>query len=42
VHHDGWTITMINDRPWFTPPAWIDANQTPRQHTRYRIRQLDP
>lgn len=42
VHHDGWTITMIDGRPWFTPPTWIDPSQTPRQNSRYRIRALDP
>jgi hypothetical protein len=42
VHHDGWSITMINDRPWFVPPPWIDPTQTPRQHSRYRVRELDP
>jgi hypothetical protein len=42
VHHDGWSITMIDDRPWFTPPAWIDPSQTPRQNSRYRVRELDP
>jgi hypothetical protein len=30
IHHSGWTITMINGRPWYTPPAWIDPTRTPR------------
>ncbi len=42
VHNDGWTITMINDRPWFTPPAWLDPERRPRQNSRYRVRELDP
>src|SRR5450432_1165052 len=42
VHHDGWSITMIDDRPWFIPPPWIDPSQTPRQNSRYRVRELDP
>jgi uncharacterized protein DUF222 len=42
VHRDGWTITMIDDLPWFIPPAWLDAHQRPRQNSRYRVRQLDP
>lgn len=42
VHHDGWSITMLDDRPWFIPPAWIDPSQIPRQHSRYRVRDLDP
>lgn len=40
VHHDGWEITMINAMPWFIPPPWIDPDQTPRQHSRHKIRQL--
>jgi hypothetical protein len=42
VHHDHWTVEILNGLPTFTPPRWIDPNQTPRQHTRYRIRELDP
>jgi hypothetical protein len=42
VHADGWTITMINDLPWFIPPAWLDPQQRPRQNSRYRVRALDP
>jgi hypothetical protein len=42
VHHDGWSITMIDDRPWFIPPPWIDPTQIPRQNSRYRVRELDP
>ncbi|MDQ1465225.1 MAG: hypothetical protein QOC73_2166, partial [Actinomycetota bacterium] len=40
VHHDGWTITMTNGRPWFIPPPWIDPTQTPRQNSRYKQRKL--
>jgi hypothetical protein len=40
VHHDGWTITMINAMPWFIPPPWIDPDQIPRQHSRHKVRQL--
>jgi hypothetical protein len=42
VHRDGWSTTMIDGRPWFTPPAWLDPDQRPRQNGRYRVRQLDP
>jgi hypothetical protein len=42
VHHDPWYIEMIDGRPWFTPPRWIDSTQTPRLHSRYKIRTLDP
>jgi hypothetical protein len=40
VHHDGWDITMINAMPWFIPPAWIDPDRKPRQHSRHKIRAL--
>ena len=38
-HHDrintgGWTITMKNGPPWFTPPPWIDPTQQPQRNTR--------
>jgi hypothetical protein len=34
-HHDrintgGWTITMQDGLPWFTPPPWLDPQQQPR------------
>ena len=42
VHKDGWTIKMIDGRPWFIPPAWLDPDRRPRLHSRYRVRELDP
>ncbi|HEY2223980.1 HNH endonuclease signature motif containing protein [Actinomycetospora sp.] len=27
IHRGDWQVTMINGRPWFTPPAWIDPEQ---------------
>jgi hypothetical protein len=42
VHKDGWTIKMIDGRPRFIPPAWLDPQQRPRLHSRYRVRELDP
>jgi Domain of unknown function (DUF222)/HNH endonuclease len=42
VHNDGWTIKIIDGRPWFIPPAWLDPGQRPRLHSRYRVRNLDP
>jgi hypothetical protein len=23
IHHAGWTVTMDNGTPVFTPPAWL-------------------
>ena len=42
IHHDGWTIELIDGLPTFTPPRWIDPDQRRRIHTRYKIRELDP
>src|SRR5205085_8127131 len=42
IHHHGWTITMTGGLPWYTPPPWIDPTQTPRLHSRYKTRGLDP
>jgi len=38
-HHDridtgGWTITVRNGLPWFTPPPWLDPEQRPRRNHR--------
>ncbi|MEJ2888097.1 DUF222 domain-containing protein [Actinomycetospora aeridis] len=30
IHHAGWHVEMIDHRPWFTPPPWIDPTQQPR------------
>lgn len=29
VHHGGWEIHMVNGRPWFTPPRWVDPDRQP-------------
>jgi hypothetical protein len=42
VHHHGWTIRMINNQPHAIPPAWLDHTQTPRLHSRFKTRQLQP
>jgi hypothetical protein len=39
-HHDyldynGWVGVMINGRPYYIPPSWIDSEQTPRRNTRF-------
>ncbi len=28
----GWTSTLPNNRPTWTPPTWIDPTQTPRHN----------
>jgi hypothetical protein len=42
VHRDGWTIVFIDGLPWFLPPRWIDPEQRPRLHSRFKTRALDP
>jgi hypothetical protein len=42
-HHDrintgGWTITMNDGLPWFTPPPWLDPEQKPRLNNRIQLR----
>jgi HNH endonuclease/uncharacterized protein DUF222 len=36
IDTDDWTITMQQGVPWFTPPAWIDPEQTPQLNQRIR------
>lgn len=37
VHTDGWKVFLGEDkRPWFVPPPWVEPDQEPRQHMRYR------
>ena len=31
VHREGWDIQVINNVPWFIPPASIDITRTPRR-----------
>ena len=33
IHHGGWTVTITDARPTFTPPAWLDPHQRPRAPT---------
>ena len=42
VHHQGWRIRIVDGLPWFIPPSWLDASQTPRLHSRFKTRSLDP
>ena len=30
IHYGHWTIEMIDGRPWFTPPGFIDTERQPR------------
>ena len=31
VHHGHWVIRMVDGRPWFVPPEWIDPERRPRR-----------
>lgn len=30
IHHEHWSVRMIDGRPWFRPPRWVDPDQEPR------------
>ena len=32
IHHNGWTVTIQDGLPWFTPPRWLDPDQRPRHN----------
>ncbi|WP_132115783.1 HNH endonuclease signature motif containing protein [Actinocrispum wychmicini] len=32
VHHSDWSIEMVDGRPWFVPPVYVDASRTPRRN----------
>jgi hypothetical protein len=32
VHHSQWEIQMIDGKPWFIPPLWLDPQRTPMQN----------
>ena len=33
LHHSDWTVAIIDGRPAFTPPAWLDPLRRPRGPT---------
>ena len=33
IHHSDWTVKIVDGRPQFTPPAWLDPLQRPRPPT---------
>lgn len=37
VHHEQWTITMVDGRPWYTPPRFVDPAQRPRPGGRFPL-----
>ncbi|MEJ2861598.1 HNH endonuclease signature motif containing protein [Actinomycetospora flava] len=37
LHHDHWTVKILDGRPWFTPPDWIDPHRQPRLGGRPRV-----
>jgi hypothetical protein len=38
----GWEVKMIDKRPWWIPPAWLDPYQVPQLNTRHHIDLRDP
>jgi hypothetical protein len=37
----GWTVSMINGHPWWTPPTWLDPHQQPRRNTLHHPERLN-
>ncbi|MFZ5872598.1 MAG: DUF222 domain-containing protein, partial [Actinomycetota bacterium] len=33
IHTGAWTVSMRDGVPWFTPPVWLDPDQTPLRNT---------
>jgi hypothetical protein len=42
VHQDGWGIRVLDNVPWFIPPAHLDASRSPRRGGRVRVPNPDP
>jgi hypothetical protein len=38
----GWAVEMIQGRPWWIPPEWLDPNRVPQLNTRHHIDLRDP
>ena len=36
IHKEQWTITTINNTPWYTPPKHLDPHQKPQQNTYFK------
>ncbi|WP_163161481.1 HNH endonuclease signature motif containing protein [Arthrobacter sp. Alg241-R88] len=36
IHKEQWTITIINNTPWYTPPKHLDPHQKPQQNTYFK------
>ena len=37
MHHGHWAVAVVDGRPWFTPPDWIDPDRRPRLGGRPRV-----
>jgi hypothetical protein len=37
IHHGHWRIRMVDGRPWFVPPEFIDLERRPRPGGRPRV-----
>ncbi|HET6504045.1 MAG TPA: HNH endonuclease signature motif containing protein, partial [Amycolatopsis sp.] len=33
IHQAGWQVTIRDNQAWWTLPAWLDPEQTPRRNT---------
>lgn len=42
VHVGGWTVKIVDGRPWWWPPSWIDPQRTPRPGGRFPVPDRTP
>jgi hypothetical protein len=40
LHHTDWQVHMRGGRPWYRPPAYLDAHRTPRRNTLHTHRAM--
>ncbi|NIJ12900.1 hypothetical protein FHU38_003244 [Saccharomonospora amisosensis] len=38
LHHTDWEVTLINGRPWYLPPSYVDPGRLPRRNTLHTVR----
>lgn len=37
IHHGHWSVRILDGRPWFTPPDWLDPERRARLGGRPRV-----
>lgn len=36
IHQGTWKLSVLDDKPWVIPPAWIDPQQTPQRNAHFQ------